>query len=402
MTGNRANRVLMIVENNNVPSDRRVWQEAEALRDAGYEITIICPRTPEASRFRETDGRIQIIRHPRVIEAEQPWQYGLEYANAMFWQVLLSLIVLATNGVDVVHIANPPDAAFVVGGLLRLFGTRVVFDQHDLSPEVYEAKFGRRGFLWRALLLFERASYRVAHIVITTNNSIKQIAIERGGRQPNDVFVVRNGPKVNPHTPITAMGAVEVERRFTVCYMGIIGAQEGLDGLVRVIDDIVTSRARTDVRFVIIGDGTGLQALKKEVSCRGLDDHVTFTGYLSGELFWETLNSADVCVSPEPGTALNDRSTLVKVMDYMALAKAVVQYDLTEARVTAGDTAMYATPDDEHDLADKILYLLDHPELRRDLGARAAERVRTALAWQHQVPHLIEAYAATLNGHRHG
>ncbi len=401
MTGS-ANRVLMIVENNGVPADRRVWQEAEALRDAGYEVTIICPRTRQTSRFRETQERIRILRHPRVIEADRPWEYAVEYANAMFWQIVISLGVLATRGVDVVHIANPPDAAFVVGGLLRLFGARVVFDQHDLSPEVYEAKFGHRGFLWKALVFFERASYRVAHVVITTNNSIKQIAIERGGRQPKDVFVVRNGPKLNPLGPTAPMEALKVGRRYTVCYMGIIGAQEGLDGLVRVIDDIVTGRGRTDVQFVIVGDGTGLQALRDEISSRGLDDYVTFTGFLTGEKFWETLDTADVCVSPEPGTALNDRSTLVKVMDYMALAKPVVQYDLTEARVTAGDTALYATRDDEHDLADKILYLLDHPELRHDLGVRAAERVRTALAWQHQVPDLIDAYAATLNGRRDG
>lgn len=397
-----SSRVLMIVENNGVPSDRRVWQEAEALRDAGYQVTIICPRTQQSSRHSETLERIRIIRYPRVIEADRAWEYAVEYANAMFWQILLSLRVLATKGVDVVHIANPPDAAFVVGGLLRLFGSKVVFDQHDLSPEVYEAKFGHRGFLWRALLFFERASYRVAHIVITTNHSIKQIAIERGGRRPADVFVVRNGPKLGPKSPIAPTGALKNGRRHLVCYMGIIGAQEGLEGLVRVIADIVTGRARTDVQFVIVGDGTGLRALKEETSSRDLDQYVTFTGYLTGEEFWETLNTADVCVSPEPGTTLNDRSTLVKVMDYMALAKPVVQYDLTEARVTAGDTALYATPDDEHDLADKIVYLLDHPELRNDLGARAAERVRTALAWHHQVPHLIDAYSATLNGRRHG
>lgn len=392
-------RVLLVIENNNVPFDRRVWQEAEALRDAGHEVTVICPRTLQAPRLRETLDGIRIRRHPRAIEAERPWQYVVEYLNAIFWQIVLSLGILARHGVDVVHIGNPPDIAFVVGGLLRMVGARVVFDQHDLSPEIYEAKFGSRGAVWRALLICERASYRVAHVVITSNESMRRTAIKRGGRRPEDVFVVRNGPRLDPSRQDEAMQGLKKGRPNLVCYMGIIAAQEGLEGLVRVVDDIVNGRGRTDVQFMIVGDGTGLTALKEETSSRGLDDFVTFTGYLTGDRFWAALNTADVCVSPEPGTTLNDRSTLVKTMDYMAMAKPVVQYDLTEARVTAGDAALYATPDDEADLADKILYLLDHPDLRRDLGERASQRIQTKLAWQHQVPHLISAYRAALNGH---
>jgi len=394
----RKSRVLLIIENNSVPFDRRVWQEAEALRDVGHEVTVICPRTPQAPRFRETLEGIRIRRYPRMVEAERSWQYAIEYGNATFWQVVLTLGVLSTHGVDVLHIGNPPDTAFVVGGLLRMMGTRVVFDQHDLSPEIYEAKFGTRGLVWRALLICERASYRVAHIVITSNESMRRTAIQRGGRRPEEVFVVRNGPRLDVARRATAMETLKRGRPYLVSYMGIIAAQEGLDGLLRVIDDIVNGRGRTDVQFVIVGDGTGLAALKDEASSRGLDDFVTFTGYLTGDMFWAALNTADVCVSPDPGTTLNDRSTLVKTMDYMALAKPVVQYDLTEARFTSGDTAMYAAPDDEGDLADKILYLLDHPELRRDLGNRAFQRFQTVLAWHHQVPHLITAYGAALNG----
>jgi glycosyltransferase involved in cell wall biosynthesis len=402
MSGETRNRVLLVIENNTVPFDRRVWQEAEALRDDGHEVTIICPRTAQAPRLRETLGGIRIRRHPRLLEAERPWQYLFEYANAVFWQVVLALGVVLAHGVDVVHIGNPPDIAFVAGGVLRLLGSKVVFDQHDLSPEIYEAKFGRRGLVWRALLVCERASYRVAHVVITSNESMRRTAIERGGRRPEDVFVVRNGPRLDPSRRDRAIQELRNGRRYLVCYMGIVAAQEGLEGLIRVVDDIVNLRGRTDVQFMIVGDGTGLRALKEETRSRGLVEHITFTGYLTGDEFWAALNTADVCVSPEPGTRLNDRSTLVKTMDYMALAKPVVQYDLTEARVTAGDAALYAVPDDESDLADKILHLLDNPELRRDLGERAARRVRTQLAWQHQVPHLRTAYTAALNGTHHG
>jgi glycosyltransferase involved in cell wall biosynthesis len=395
-------RVLLIIENNSVPFDRRVWQEAEALRDDGHEVTVICPRSPKAPRLREMMDGIRIRRHPRLIEADRPWQYVLEYLNAVFWHIVLSVGVLIRHGVDVVHIGNPPDLAFLVGGLLRFLGARVVFDQHDLSPEIYEAKFGRRGLIWRALLLCERASYRVAHVVITTNESMRRIAIERGGRRPEDVFVVRNGPRLDRSRRDGAMQSLRNGRRYLVCYMGIVAAQEGLDGLIRVVDDIVHVRGRTDVQFMIVGDGTGLAALKDETTFRGLSEYVTFTGYLTGDEFWTALNTADVCVSPEPGTTLNHRSTLVKTMDYMALAKPVVQYDLTEARVTAGDAALYAAPDDEADLADKVLYLLDHPEVRQDLGNRAAQRISTQLAWQHQVPQLISAYTAAMNGQHNG
>jgi len=394
-----ARRVLMIVENNSVPFDRRVWQEAEALRDAGYEVTIISPRTAQATKFRETLAGIRILRHPRIVEADRPWQYAIEYANALFWEIVLSVGVVVSRRVDVVHIANPPDGVFILGRLLRMFGCRVVFDQHDLGPEIYEAKFADRGFLWRMVRLSERASYRAAHVVITSNESMKRMAIERGGRGEENVFVVRNGPKLDRLADAHPIESIKQGRRFMVCYMGIIGSQEGLEGLIRIIDDIVRVRGRVDTQFVIVGDGTGLKSLRAEATALEVDDFVTFTGYLTGSMLTDTLETADICVCPEPATPLNDSSTFVKTMEYMARAKPVVQYDLTEARVTAGDTALYAKRDDESELADKIVYLLDHPEARRDLGTRAAARVKSSLAWDHQVPSLLSAYAAALNGH---
>jgi glycosyltransferase involved in cell wall biosynthesis len=385
-------RVLMIVENNPVPSDRRVWQEASALRDAGCRVTVVSPRHARARRLREMIDGIEVIRHPRLVEAARSWEYALEYANAIFWEMAISLFVMFSRGVDVVHIANPPDTAFILAPLFRLTGARVIFDQHDLSPEIYEEKFRRRGLLWWALRAAERASYRAADMVITPNESMRRLAISRGGLDPQDVQVVRNGPDTRLFAEVSPEPSRHNGHAHRVCYMGIIGEQEGLDGYIRVIDDIVHRRGRTDTEFLIVGDGTGLPALKERARRAGLSRNVRFTGYLTGEELASTVGSADVCVVPEPATPLTESSTLVKTMEYMALAKPVVQYDLEEARVTSGDTAVYARQNDEQDLADKIVWLLDNPETRAELGERAARRVRDKLAWEHQVPNLLASY----------
>ncbi len=394
-------RVLMIVENNAVPDDRRVWMEANALSAAGFKVTVISPRSEFSPLPREIRTGVRILRYNRLVEATRPWQYPLEYLNALFWELVLSMGELA-GGIEFVHFANPPDLAFVAGGVLRLFGKRVVFDQHDLGPELYEAKYGRRGFVWRLLLACERLSYRVAHVVITTNESMRRRVIERGGRSADDVFVVRNGPKLERLSFEGTADELRNGRPYLVCYMGLLDTQDGTAGLVDVVEEVVTGRGRDDVQFLVVGDGPGLEGMKEWVSARGLSDHVTFTGFLSGDRFWSALNTADVCVVPEEASDLNDKSTLMKVMDYMVLAKPVVQFDLTEARVTSGDTAVYVPPGDQAEMAEQILVLLEDPERREELGRRAAERVSSSLAWEHQVPHLIAAYEAFREGDDRG
>src|SRR5690606_5487617 len=302
---NRSNHILFIVENNDVPYDRRVWLEATTLKEAGHDVSVVCPRSQRSRRRIEKLEGVRIIRHPRLVEAARPWQYLFEYTNALFWEILVALFLVVTHHVDVVHIANPPDAAFVLGPLLRFAGARIVFDQHDMSPEIYEDKFGRRDLVWRALRWCERQSIRFADLVITPNESMKRLASERAGKDPEAVHVVRNGPKLEAATETTEDPGLRNGRQYLVTYMGIIGEQEGLDGLVRVIDDIVHVRGRTDVQFAVIGDGTGLPAVREDVRSRGLDDYVTFTGYLTGDAFMKALGSADVCVCPEPPTFVN-------------------------------------------------------------------------------------------------
>lgn len=397
---NRSNHILFIVENNDVPYDRRVWLEATTLKEAGHDVSVVCPRSQRSRRRIEKLEGVRIIRHPRLVEAARPWQYLFEYTNALFWEILVALFLVVTHHVDVVHIANPPDAAFVLGPLLRFAGARIVFDQHDMSPEIYEDKFGRRDLVWRALRWCERQSIRFADLVITPNESMKRLASERAGKDPEAVHVVRNGPKLEAATETTEDPDLRNGRQYLVTYMGIIGEQEGLDGLVRVIDDIVHVRGRTDVQFAVIGDGTGLPAVREDVRSRGLDDYVTFTGYLTGDAFMKALGSADVCVCPEPPTFLNQHSTLIKLMDYMSLSKPVVAYDLVEARVTGGDCVRWVPAGDEAGMASEILRLLDDADERKSLGYRAGERAATVLAWDKQAPHLLDAYEKLMKGTR--
>lgn len=387
----------MIVENNPVPSDRRVWQEATALRAAGYSVVVICPRHPASPSLREEIDGITVMRHPRVVEASRAWQYLIEYSNALFWELMLSLWVILRRGVDVVHVANPPDFVFLLAPLFRLAGAKVVFDQHDLSPEIYEAKYSRRGRAWRALLANERRSHQAAHVVITPNESMRQLVIGRGGRKPDDVFVVRNGPDLSRFDDI----ADEPQREdgpSTVCYMGIIGEQEGLESYIRIIAEVLRSREDRETRFSIVGDGTGRAGLEKAARDAGLSELIDFTGFLRGDELTAALMASDVCVVPEPVTPLTEHSTLVKTMEYMAIGKPVVQYDLPEARVTSGDTALYAARGDERDFAEKIVWLLDHPEERERLGAEARRRVRDSLAWEHQIPDLLAVYQTFQTG----
>ncbi|HLU53564.1 MAG TPA: glycosyltransferase family 4 protein [Acidimicrobiia bacterium] len=392
----RSGHILFIVENNDVPQDRRVWLEATTLRAAGHDVSVVCPRSRRNRHWIEKLDGVRIIRHPRLVEAARPWQYLFEYTNAVLWELLVALVLMLTHDIEVVHIANPPDLAFVFVPFFRLTGARVIFDQHDMSPEIYEDKFGRRDFVWRLLRWCERQSIRSADLVITPNESMKQLAEKRAGKRPDSVRVVRNGPQLTSPPETTDEPALRNGRDHLVAYMGIIGEQEGLDGLVRVIEDVVHRRGRTDVQFAVIGDGTGLPAIRADVHARGLDDFVTFTGFLTGAEFTRALNSADVCICPEPPTFLNHHSTLIKLMDYMALSKPVVAYDLLEARVTGGDCVRWVAAGDEDGMAEQILRLVDDPDERKSLGYRAGERAASVLAWDKQVPHLLDAYESLM------
>ncbi|HYX62754.1 MAG TPA: glycosyltransferase family 4 protein [Burkholderiales bacterium] len=387
-------RVLILVENLPSPFDRRVWQEACALREAGYTVSIICPTGRGCeSKFEEIDG-IAIWRYDLPTEGAGPMGYLVEYGAALFWTFALSLKVLWTRGFDVIHACNPPDLFFLIGGFYKLFSRKFLFDHHDANPELYVAKFGRKDFFYRVMLRLEKATFRCADVSIATNHSYRRIALERGGMDPRRVFVVRSGPSLERMRIQPPMNALKRGRKHLVGYVGVMGRQEGLDYLLRAARHIVFELKRDDVHFGLVGGGTSLEEMKALARELGVADYVTFTGRVPDEELLAMLNTADVCVNPDIATEMNDISTMNKIMEYMALGKPIVQFDLTEGRYSAQGASLYARRNDAADLAAKIVELLDDPQRRRAMGALGRRRVLEELEWRHEVPKLLAAYDA--------
>jgi glycosyltransferase involved in cell wall biosynthesis len=396
----RAKRVLIIVENLPCPFDRRVWQEARTLAAAGYVVSIICPKAPGYEKSFESIDGIDIHRHPLPREADGPFGYTFEYGTALLFEFLLSLKVLLGRGFDVIHACNPPDTMFLIGGFYKLFGKKFVFDHHDINPELYEAKFGKRGLGRRVLVALERLTFRTADMVISTNESYRSIATGRGGKKPGEVFVVRSGPDLTRIRQVPPNPALKRGRRYLVGYVGVMGKQEGIDLLLQAVQLIVHHLGRTDIHFGLVGGGTELPAMRDLARALGVADYVTFTGRAPDADLLEMLNTADICVNPDRANEMNDRSTMNKIMEYMALAKPIVQFDLTEGRVSAGEASWYARPNDVADLAQKMVALLGDEEQRARMGAIGRERVERVLAWQHEAPRLIAAYEHLLGESR--
>jgi glycosyltransferase involved in cell wall biosynthesis len=387
-------RVLIIVENLPCPFDRRVWQEARTLRAAGYGVSIICPKGQGyESGYEEIEG-IAIYRHAQLFEGNDALGYFAEYAWALIAEFALSIRVLFERGFDAVHACNPPDTLFLIGAFYKLFGKKFLFDHHDINPELYEAKFKRRDMFYRLMLTLERLTFRTADVSVATNESYRRIAIERGGLSPRKVFVVRSGPDLSRLRILPADATLKRGRRFLVGYVGVMGRQEGIDGLLQAVHYIVHELHRSDIHFGLVGGGTELpamQALAKELN---VDDYVTFSGRVPDDDLLAMLNSADVCVNPDIANEMNDKSTMNKIMEYMALGKPIVQYDLIEGRVSAENASLYAERNDPTDLARKLVALLDDEPTRKRMGQIGLERVKTTLAWEHEAPRLLAAYEA--------
>lgn len=388
-----ARHVLMIVENLTVPRDRRVWNEATTLRQAGYDVTVICPVGQGYQAAEEKLDGVRILRHPVPEDTGSRMAFIREYANALRWERRLARRVWQEHPFDAIHLSNPPDVLYLVARpYRRRHGVRVVFDHHDLSPEVYESKFGRRGFLHAALRLFERLTFRNVDRVISTNETFRQVAIERGGVAPSNVTIVRNGPDPLEFSPGTAVPSVRRGRSCLVVWLGHLSAQSGVEDLVRVAEHAVHTRGRDDVHFMVIGDGPFRDPVQRLARELGVDAFVEFTGPLYGGELVDRIASGDIGLVTLRNTRHGAMSTAVKTMEYMAFALPVVQYDLLEGRRTAEGASLYAEPDDPVDLAEKVLWLADHPEERRELGQRGRERIVSELAWPHQAPRLLALY----------
>jgi glycosyltransferase involved in cell wall biosynthesis len=393
--------VLIIVQNLPVPFDRRVWQEANELRSNGYQVAVICPvGKGHEARYEYLNG-IHIYRHPLPVEGNGAWGYLLEYGASLWWELVLSCRIARRHGFDAIHACNPPDNIFLIGGLFKLFaGKRFLFDHHDINPELYEAKFGKRGLLYKLMLLWERLTFAVADVSIATNESYRRIAIERGRMAPEDVFVVRSGPSLERLKVLPPVPHLRKGRRFLVGYVGVMGQQEGIPYLIDAVDHIVHALGRTDVQFVLVGGGPALQEMRQRVRERGLAEFIDFTGRVPDQTLLEVLNTADVCVNPDEVNPMNDKSTMNKIMEYMALGKPIVQFDLTEGRFSAQEASVYARPNDAVDLARHIVALLDDPARRAAMGRFGRHRVENELAWPHEAPKLLAAYERLFGGRR--
>jgi len=390
--GLHGKRVLIIVENLPVPFDKRVWNEARALTGAGCRVTVICPIGKGYDRRHEVLEGIEVYRHPLPAEGSGPLGYALEYSVALFWEAVLAFRVLVRSGVDVVQACNPPDTIFLIGAAFRLLGKKFVFDHHDINPELYIAKFGRKDIFYGLMVLLERLTFLTAHVSIATNESYREIAVRRGKMPDERVFIVRSGPDLRRFTPVHPDPRLKEGRPFLLGYVGVMGKQEGLDLLLKAVKHIVVERGRTDVLTVVIGGGTEFEAIRRLAEDLGLTDHVRFPGRIPDDELIAYLSTADVCVNPDVANEMNDKSTMNKIMEYMALGKPVVQFDLTEGRRSALKASLYARRNDPVDMAEKILELLKEPQKRQEMGTFGRRRVETELAWEYSERELLRAY----------
>ncbi len=386
-------KILIIVENLPVPFDTRVWQEATTLVREGYTVSVICPKGKGYNQEYELLEGVHIYRHDLPKEGNGPIGYAREYFSALWHEYRLARKIYRERGFHVIHGCNPPDNIYMVAARFKGKGVDYVFDHHDICPELYEAKFGKTtGPLYKSQLWLERNTYRHCDFAFVTNESYRKIAIERGGMSPDRVHVLRSGPRLERLKIQPAKPEIKRGKKHMVGYLGVIGQQEGIEYLLEAARYLRDEKGRDDIFWGIVGGGPHLEALRRQSQEMGLGDIVEFTGRVSDEVMLDYLNTADVCVNPDEYNAMNDKSTMNKVLEYMALGKPIVQFDLTEGKYSARDASLYAERNNARDLAEKIAELLDDPARRETMGAFGRERILNELSWDHTSRSLIEAY----------
>jgi glycosyltransferase involved in cell wall biosynthesis len=392
-------RALILVEDLPVPFDRRVWSEAKTLRDAGWHVTVISPKGEGARRWHERVGGIEVFRYPLPTTAAGLLHHVAEYGVAIPAMLILALLARSRGQIAVVHACNPPDFLFPIGWLFRRLGSAYIFDQHDLAPEVYVAQGGRSGGLVHRFLLWcERRTYGLADIVIATNQTYRRFAIERGRKAPDRVFVVRSSPDPARIHRVEPDHRVKGSRANLVVYLGTMGPQDGVDLFVRAARHVLDARPG-QVRFIAMGGGNQLDALRDLARGLGLDQaDLAFTGRIPDADVRRILSTADIAVSPDPANDFNEFCTMNKTLEYMAVGVPVVAFDIEETRVSAGEAALYAPPNEPAGLAERIGRLLDDPAQRERMGTLGRERIAGELSWSRSSEQLLAAYgvAATL------
>jgi len=398
----RRPHVLILVENLAVPFDRRVWQEARTLQSAGYDVDVICPRSKQHPKAEEILEGVRILRYASPFEARRTAGYLLEYPLALLSQLALAIKASRAGRIDIIQACNPPDLLFLVAWPFRLLTrTRFIFDHHDASPELLMAKGRRRGSrLVRFAELMERWTFSGATVSMATNESYRRIAIDRGRMSPEDVFVVRSGPDLARFAAAREDPAMRRGKKHLVAYVGVMGIQEGIDYLLDAADILVNRQGRTDVQFSLAGSGPEYSRVVARVAELGLEGNVSLLGRVSEEVLAALLTTADICVNPDEWNEMNDISTMNKILEYMALGKPIVQFDLHEGRVSAGDASLYAQPNDAQSLAQGIVELLDDPSKRGLMGKVGRVRFEEQFSWEHSAPALLAAYQRALTGSR--
>jgi len=393
-------KVLIIVENLPVPFDTRVFKEARSLHEAGYEVTVLSRKAKGYELGHEVIDGVHIYRHPMPEDGNSPLGYLGEYSCALFWQFWYACWIYLRRGFHVIQGCNPPDDIFLVALPFKLLGVKYIFDHHDANPELYLSKYDKCGLFYKAQVLLEKLTYRFSDVVMATNGSYQRLALTRGRIAPEDVFIVRNGPDLKTFRAVPPDPALKYGKPYLVGYVGNMSIQEGLDILLEVALQI-NNLGRRDIHFTCIGGGPGLAGLRKLAQDKGLEGILNFTGRVPDEQLLQILSTADICVNPDKPCEMNDISTMIKIMEYMALGKPIVQFDLREGRFSAQDAALYAdTQNQVPDFAAKILWLVDNPDERRKMGEFGRRRVERELAWEYSVENLLAAYQRAFSKRR--
>jgi glycosyltransferase involved in cell wall biosynthesis len=387
-------RVLILLQNEPVPSDRHVWNQSTALVRAGYDVTVICPAGEDRDRAaHERIDNVEIHRYLPMRAKEGVVGYALEYVAALWSIRRLARRLAGERPFDLVHACSPPDFLLLAALSLRRHGARFVFDHHDLTPELYRTRFGD-GLLHQATLAAEQVAFRSADVVLSVNDSYRRVAIERGRRDPDDVAVVRTGPDLTRFLPSEPDPSLKRGKPFLLSYAGVMGPQDGVDHALRALAEL--HGLRDDWHAVFMGDGDVLEEMRLLTDELELAEHVEFAGWVEHETIGRVLSASDVCLAPDPSNPLNDVSSMVKLSEYMAMSRPIVSYDLAESRFGAGEAALFAAPGDHATFARLVSELLDDPERRAAMGAAGRERVEDVLAWAHQERSLLAAYARAL------
>lgn len=385
-------KILIIVENSCIPLDPRVWNEACSLQQNGYKVTVLCPKHSDYRQTYQCIDGVHVYRHPMPKPRSGIFGYISEYASALLFELLFAMWIYVRRGFRVIQGCNPPDDIVIVALLFKALGVKYIFDHHDVSPELYYAKYAKNGVLMNTLLWLEKITYRFSDAIMVTNNSYRDLALTRGHRRSRDVFVVRNGPDPQRLKAVPPKPELKHGKSYLVGYVGHMDVQDGLDILIDVAF-YIKEFCRSDIHFTCVGDGPALPVLRQMVRDKDLEDEFTFTGRVPDSLLLDILSTADICVNPDRPCEMNNISTMIKIMEYMSLGKPIVQFECKEGRFSAGEASLYANSLDMiSGFANKVIWLLDHPEERRRMGELGRKRVEDELAWHFSVKNLLAAY----------